>query len=228
MISGSVLKMTVQPGDNITLYCDCKLSTGISIVWFRNCSHENQPPLVITFHSFYSSYALGNPTKLPRFDFVKNSSSDSYDLLIMNASASDEGSYYCGTRGMKLVGEKQLTKKDIYVYSNVTTKITVEVKTTLEDCSFCWKLLFYLCPAVSVLSALISSLLVHRLCQKTAKKSHNNERKHEARSQTRKTQAEDVCYAALETQQSSHRPKKKRLTQSSDFSLYSAIRTSRV
>ncbi|CAK6953559.1 hypothetical protein KUCAC02_016153 [Scomber scombrus] len=97
-ISGSVLKVTVRPGQNVTLYCDCKPSTGIFIVWYRNCSHENLVPrtkydkgdAINKDHT-----AIMNP--FPHFHLVKNQSTESYDLLIKNITDSDEGLYYCGT-----------------------------------------------------------------------------------------------------------------------------------
>lgn len=113
--------MTVRPGDNITLYCDCRPSTGVYIVWFRNCSHEKQPALVM------NSFILGKWDSLqlpPRYKLMKNVSSESYDLLIMDVSGSDEGFYYCGTKEVKLKDTKQLTE-DIYSYSNVTAKLTL-------------------------------------------------------------------------------------------------------
>ncbi len=61
-ISGSVLEVTIRPGDNITLYCDCKASTGEYMVWYRNCSHENQPSLVLK-----SKVGLGLVKIFPRF-----------------------------------------------------------------------------------------------------------------------------------------------------------------
>ena len=120
-ISGSVLEVKVKPGVNITLYCDCKASTEVFVVWFRNCSHENQPSLVL--NSKPQDWA--NPQKLPRFEFVKNDSSASYDLSIMNVSGSDEGFYYCGTEDLKKYGKGYSTEKRIYSYSNITTRVTV-------------------------------------------------------------------------------------------------------
>ena len=111
MISGSVLE--VKRGDNITLYCDCKPSTAVYIVWFRNCSHENQPSLVLTQKRYE------DPQKFHRYKLVKNSSSDSYNLFITNVSASDEGLYYCGTAKR----EDQLTGQE--TYSNDTTRVIV-------------------------------------------------------------------------------------------------------
>ena len=47
VLSNPVLELTVGPGENVTVFCDCKPSTGVHIVWFRNCSHENQPTFVL-------------------------------------------------------------------------------------------------------------------------------------------------------------------------------------
>lgn len=95
-------------------------------MWYRNCSHENQPPLVLKVGR--SSPTLGynpasdtkDPQNFPRFQFVKNSSSNSYDLLIMNITDSDEGIYYCGTE------EKKVEKVDYKrLYSNLTTRVLI-------------------------------------------------------------------------------------------------------
>uniref|UniRef100_A0A3B5B4M3 Immunoglobulin domain-containing protein n=1 Tax=Stegastes partitus TaxID=144197 RepID=A0A3B5B4M3_9TELE len=108
LISGSVLNVTARPEDNITIYCDCKISNGIYIVWFRNCSHENQPTLVLkTFHS-----------KIPRFAFERNFSSDSWDLLLKNITHADEGLYYCGTMQLKVENNGYITPTDIYRYND--------------------------------------------------------------------------------------------------------------
>ncbi|KAK1885709.1 Immunoglobulin superfamily member 2 [Dissostichus eleginoides] len=95
--SGSELERTVRPGENITLYCDCKLSTGVYIVWYRNCSHENQPSLVLKNEWTQTTNIERVLNPLPRFHFVRNYSSESYDLLIVNITETDEGLYYCGT-----------------------------------------------------------------------------------------------------------------------------------
>ena len=47
VLSNPVLELIVRPGENVTLYCDCNSSTGVYIIWFRNCSHENQPTFVL-------------------------------------------------------------------------------------------------------------------------------------------------------------------------------------
>ncbi|XP_040892409.1 uncharacterized protein LOC121180820 isoform X4 [Toxotes jaculatrix] len=124
-ISGSVSEMTFGAGDNITLYCDCKSSTGVYIVWYRNCSHVNQPSLVLK--TMLQPDAWKHKTEadilnpLPRFHLVWNSSSESYDLQIMNITDLDEGLYYCGTEQSRL---ETLTPHYVYQYGN-TTRILI-------------------------------------------------------------------------------------------------------
>ncbi|XP_035762205.1 uncharacterized protein LOC118453961 [Neolamprologus brichardi] len=167
--SGTVLEMMVRPGENITLYCDCKTSTGEFIVWYRNCSHEKQPSLVLKTKLEQRQYKPGidyqnflNP--FPNFHLVKNHSSQSYDLLITNITDSDEGFYYCGTEQSKVKEKETINLECLYKYGNLTTKIL--------------------------------------LCKYSSN--------------------EDVCYAALEIQPVSQRPKK-RIAQSSDFSAYTTM-----
>uniref|UniRef100_A0A3Q3GZ95 Ig-like domain-containing protein n=1 Tax=Labrus bergylta TaxID=56723 RepID=A0A3Q3GZ95_9LABR len=125
-VCGSELKVTVRPGDNITLYCDCKTSTGVYIVWKRNCSHENQPSLFLRtrFRSVLNSgnnqlsESPGNP--FPHYHMVRNQSSESYDLLIMNITGSEEGLYYCGTEETKVEDTDRITHRPVYTYGNVT------------------------------------------------------------------------------------------------------------
>ncbi|KAJ4944402.1 hypothetical protein JOQ06_012946, partial [Pogonophryne albipinna] len=119
--------MTVRPGDNITLYCDCKLSIGVYIVWYRNCSHENQPSLVLEIIARKKKFMDNNYSQnpLPRFHFVKSSSSESYDLLIINITETDEGLYYCGTEQFKVEKNEQITSAHIYTHGNISTRIHV-------------------------------------------------------------------------------------------------------
>ncbi|XP_019111888.2 uncharacterized protein LOC109137880 [Larimichthys crocea] len=212
-ISGSELEVTARPGDNVTLYCDCKKSSGVYIVWYRNCSHENQPSLVLSYE-FTSKLMSDHINPIPRFYFVRNDSS--YDLMIMNVTDLDEGLYYCG---------KSIGRRGEYRYGNITTRIIIKTsdQDPPRDCGLCRMLLFSLCPSFAVLSSLLSSLVVYRLCNKKAKETQVDRRQPETRGLN---QDEDVCYAALEIRQTSNRPKKKK-TQSSDFSTYSAINTSR-
>lgn len=126
-MSGSVLEMTVGPGDNITLYCNCKAFTGVYIKWYRNCFHMNQPPLVLSTRYPHEQLMDNDYTDFlspfPRFHLVKNKSSESYDLLIVNITDSDEGFYYCGTEQHKVEDNKIVTYKYVSIYSNVTTRI---------------------------------------------------------------------------------------------------------
>ncbi|XP_030004070.1 uncharacterized protein LOC115428942 [Sphaeramia orbicularis] len=229
-ISGPVLEETVRRGDNITLYCDCKYSTGEYIVWFRNCSHENQPTLDLRYYKKEQKVENSLLNPLPRFHLLRNQSSSSYDLLILNITDSDEGLYYCGTESTTVVDTRNIVQKYVYSYGNIT-KILLESgeahdptqSDKAHDPTLCWTLLFSLCPAFALLSSLLSSLLVYHLCQKKGKDPQIEAKGPDTRSQTRKNQDEDVCYAALEIRQTSQRPKRKKKTHTSDFSTYAAI-----
>ncbi|XP_008415627.2 uncharacterized protein LOC103469619 [Poecilia reticulata] len=226
-ISASMSEATVQPGDNITIYCDCKVSTGKYVVWFRNCSHEYQPTLVVDWRNAVSSPFTG---KTRRFKFVKNESSNSYDLMIRNVTNSDEGLYYCGTLENKVEKDenKNIFSKEAYIYGNLTTRITLYTEThlphpnismTVEECGLCWNLLLSLCPTVSAFSAL---LLVYLLCQNPeniqAKKKRHGTSRH-----TEETQDNKVCCAALEICQASGSQKKNMTSQNSEFSMFTTV-----
>nr|XP_040042927.1 uncharacterized protein LOC120825389 [Gasterosteus aculeatus aculeatus] len=207
-ISGSV---TVRPGDNITLYCDCKLSSGVYIVWYRNCSHENHPSLVLKVG--FETYRLGyNPDSdikdylkiLPRFQFVRNSSSNSYDLLIMNMTDSDEGIYYCGTEEKKVEDKEFIGHKTLYKNGNVTTRISISpdcsdspLQTPECLCPLCWTLLVSLCPAIAVLSSVFSFMLVYHFGQKTDKESQTLQKRPNMMGQTIEGQGEDACFTRV-------------------------------
>ncbi|XP_047199848.1 uncharacterized protein LOC118117935 isoform X1 [Hippoglossus stenolepis] len=234
-INGSVLNLTVSHGGNATLYCDCKSSSGVYIVWYRNCSHVNQPTLVMKTRYQAELLPLNHKYKdnlhpFPRFHLVKNESSESYDLLITNISDSDEGLYYCGT---EQVNTKDGKEKDNYIrksYGNVTRMILTfesQQRETAQSCGPCWMLLFSLCPAFAVLSSLLSSCLVYHFCKRTAKEPEVHEEGSSSSDRMRGNQDGDVCYAALEIRQTTQRPKRKK-TQSSDFSTYSDIKTCRL
>ncbi|XP_026216142.1 uncharacterized protein LOC113162295 isoform X2 [Anabas testudineus] len=235
-VSGPMLELPVRLGDNITLYCDCKTSSGVYIRWYRICSHVNQPSLVLSTRYPHEMELMdkddsnGFLNPFPRFHFVKNQSSESYDLLILNITDSDEGLYYCGTEQLKVEDEIKLNQKYVYSYSNVTTRIFLfepHYQTNPQDCGLCWKLLFYLCPTCAVFSSLLSSLLVYHFSKKTGKDGHFNEKRFETRGLTKENQDEDVCYAALEIRQASKKVKKTE-SQSSDFCTYSDINTCRM
>ncbi|XP_047435220.1 uncharacterized protein LOC125004572 isoform X5 [Mugil cephalus] len=189
-ISVPTLEVTVRPGDNVTLYCDCRPSRGEYIVWFRNCSHEYQPTLVLD----------------------------------------SKGLYYCATEKTKVEDKEYNTRRHIYTYGNITTKLILDssepqgdVHDTLEDCSLCWKLLFSLCPSVAILS----SMFILQLCRETAKRLQVDEKRTDTRVQIPPIQDEDVFHAALELHQATQRPKRMKIW-SSDITActYSVVRTS--
>ncbi|KAF4118937.1 hypothetical protein G5714_000988 [Onychostoma macrolepis] len=170
-VFGSEVDMRVKAGDSITLYCDCVVPLGSHIVWWRNCSHEHQP------------YLLIDPLKIfketfSRFSFVLNSSGNSYDLHITNASVSDEGIYYCAKRENKINTDAGgiINAKSDYEYGNKTTRLSVleavsmHESTTIatspvSDCVLCWTLLFSVCPVCVLLSSLLSSICVLCFCR---------------------------------------------------------------
>ncbi|XP_059186674.1 uncharacterized protein LOC131969603 isoform X1 [Centropristis striata] len=186
-ISGSVLEVSVRPGDNITLYCDCKLSTGVYIVWYRNCSHENQPPLVL-------KVKLGNfiPKTLKHFDFFKNVSSESYDLFIMNITESDEGLYYCGTETIKVEDKEYITQRHLYTYGNVTTRIIFNSSPNPDSApTVSWMVVF--APAFTILSSFISFILLYHFCQKAAQEPQVLQKRPDTTGKTSWDQDEDLC-----------------------------------
>lgn len=134
-ISGSELEVTVTPGDNITLYCDCKTSSGEYIVWFKNCSHEYQPSLVLRTRYVYRSLYLVDTSDIlnpfPHLSLVKNQSSGSYDLRIVNITQSNEGHYYCGTEQTV----NTVSKESVYRYGNITTRILLSKYSNLTPLS---------------------------------------------------------------------------------------------
>lgn len=142
-----MLEVTIRPGDNIILYCDCKTSYGVNIVWYRNCSHKNQPSLVLKQNLnawIHSSDALVALNPIPRFYFVKNNFSESYDLLIMNTTDSDEGLYYCGTEQTKVEDNGYITRRFVYRYGNITTRILFSKYCGLiSHCAFVTILKYY-------------------------------------------------------------------------------------
>ncbi|XP_039469839.1 uncharacterized protein LOC120440727 [Oreochromis aureus] len=226
-------EVIIHAGHNITLYCDCKLSSGVYIVWYRVCSRKNQPSLVLKLK--YNSW--GNNTSdllnpLSHFQFVRNFSSESYDLMILNVTDSDEGLYYCGTEQQRLEDKEFIVPRFIYTYGNATTRIIIGSSKHHEppqNCDLCWMLLVSLCPVFAGISSLFSSLLVYHLCRKrfnNSKEPEVDQIRPKTRRLTRINEDEDMCYAALEIRQASQRQKKK--TQSSDFCTYSAINISKV
>ncbi|XP_031602957.1 uncharacterized protein LOC116326011 [Oreochromis aureus] len=188
-ISVSVLEVTAQPGDNITLYCDCKMTIGVHIIWYRKCSHENT---VVLRYKSVSWFPL---EPLSHLHFVKNESSNSRDLVILNITESDEGLYYCGTE------EQHGENKDcrfVYTYGNSTTRLKlgkpfiVQEQCDMDAGVTCvsWMMLFT--PAFTILTS-FSFILVYHTCQKTEKKSHHHQKRLSVKGQSRQNMDEDLC-----------------------------------
>ncbi|CAI5680220.1 unnamed protein product [Oreochromis niloticus] len=132
-ISGSVVDLTVRSGENVTLNCDCEVLPEEYVVWYRNCTHENQPPLVLKLKEDawkkISDRAV-SVNSLLRFHFKKNQSSGSYDLLIMNISDSDEGLYYCGTEKEQWVDDASVQVRYDHRYASIATRILISSRHT--------------------------------------------------------------------------------------------------
>ncbi len=121
------MEMKVSPGDNITLYCDCNATLGSVIEWIRNCSHENQPSLIIDYMKLYLEI-------FQRFTFIQNSYNNSYNLHITNISVSDLGLYYCAKVESKVNENEKgfISRSEVYSYGNRTTRLSLKGKKTVS------------------------------------------------------------------------------------------------
>ncbi|XP_030209373.1 uncharacterized protein LOC115541676 [Gadus morhua] len=236
VLSNPVVELTVRPGDNVTLYCDCKLATKVNLVWYRNCSHENQPTLSLNWEDRDQGifYYGKNGTNYFHLNMMWNDSSNSFDLLIKNITDSHLGLYYCGTE--ELNGEKGNKKESIYTYGKIITRILLDipldagaVDPAAPDCGQCWVLLVILCPCSALLLSLLSSLVVYLRCRRKDEDLHVAQTSPSSRDVTSIRNQDEVglCYATLDIPLRSQRPKKKRV-QPSEFSTYSAINTKRM
>ncbi|XP_076151984.1 uncharacterized protein LOC143135141 [Alosa pseudoharengus] len=179
-VSGTELDLTIKPGNNVTLYCDCIWTKGAQTYWYRNCSHYRQPSFVMS-----TQEAIKDIDKLSTYEFKWNTTSQSHDLLIKNITESELGLYYCSVGMSKVidttVNHQKVTngiiqQKVSYSYGNITYKLSFEDATSSPaptgppppDGGQCCSLLVILCPVCTLLSALISSTCVYCLCRKTA------------------------------------------------------------
>ncbi|KAK7930042.1 hypothetical protein WMY93_006437 [Mugilogobius chulae] len=151
-VSGSVVDVMLKPGDNTTLHCDCKCPLGVYTVWYRNCSHSNQPTLVLSTKR-ERDYTLDITNwiyPLPGYQFVKSFKSECYDLRITNITENDVGLYYCGTETNEIRAENKngTNGNDVFKYGTRTIKILLSPESEVkpQECGVCWILLFSLCP----------------------------------------------------------------------------------
>ncbi|KAF4071699.1 hypothetical protein AMELA_G00276300 [Ameiurus melas] len=118
-ISGAEVETRVRRGDDVTLYSDCVWKSGLYPVWFRNCSHQNQPRLMISY-----SDLMNEP--FPRYSFVFNVSTNGHNLLIKNVTESDEGVYYCALRENVITNDKDgIKNREVFHYGNRSTRLSV-------------------------------------------------------------------------------------------------------
>ncbi|KAG9259705.1 hypothetical protein AMEX_G27225, partial [Astyanax mexicanus] len=123
-ISVAEVKKRVRLGDNVTLYCDCVVSQRTNLAWFRNCSDDSHPPLLL-------KSTPGLKQHFPHFSFVRNSSSRTYDLLVKKISEKDLAIYYCAR-----IEKKGTNNETVYHYGKLTTKLYLKGKITASS-TFC-------------------------------------------------------------------------------------------
>ncbi|XP_058240032.1 uncharacterized protein LOC131348857 [Hemibagrus wyckioides] len=167
-ISGAEVEMRVSPGDDVTLYCDCVSKGGLNPVWFRNCSHEHQPRLIISYTDFIRS-------SFPRYSFVFNKSTNTQNLQIKNVTESDQGLYYCALHEINITDSKGglILQRDVYHHGNRSTRLSVLKPCLCDVCvsegSVSWSLVLSVCAVCVLLSSLLSSICVYCLCTNTTK-----------------------------------------------------------
>ncbi|XP_029134730.1 uncharacterized protein [Labrus bergylta] len=195
-VCGSELKVTVRPGDNIILYCDCKTSTGVYIMWYRNCFHEDEPSPDLKVKNILTQ------SLHPNFHLLKNQSSDSYDLLILNITESDEGLYYCGTKQTKVEEKERILSRDIYSYGNITRRIIFTSSDSGDSIGpphvepgVSWMMVFS--PAITVLSTFLCLTFVYLCSQNADEKDQMTERRPDMGEESTVNQDEDACFTRV-------------------------------
>ncbi|XP_060748454.1 uncharacterized protein LOC132861103 isoform X1 [Tachysurus vachellii] len=230
-ISGAEVEMRVRPGDDVTLYCDCVWKAGFYPLWFRNCSEEDHPTVIISILKVFGG-------DFPRYSFVLNNSTNTHNLLIKNITESDQGLYYCALSEKKVTDYKNgpIRFGDVYHYGNRSTRLSVLTETcdsVSEESVSCvsWSLVFSVCVVCVLLSSLLSSICVYCVCTNTTKARVKADLTgSDKRTTLRREEVGDdeVCYASLDTQKLERKKmKRKKRIQHSDFSTYSEVRTER-
>ncbi|XP_060771625.1 uncharacterized protein LOC132882543 [Neoarius graeffei] len=235
-ISGAEVELRVRRGDDVTLYSDCVWRSGFNPVWFRNCSHQNQPRFMMSTQNLMRDVS-------PRYSAVFNGSTNTHNLLIKNVTESDLGLYYCAIHEKRVskLEDGMIIPSDVYHYGNRSTRlslldsgetsprVTVSPNTPtpcVSEWSVSWKLMLSVCAACVLLSSLLSSICVYCLCTNTTKAKFKPDL---AGSHKRTTQRRDevgvdeVCYASLDIQNLKKKTKRKKRVQHSYFSTYSEV-----
>ncbi|XP_073805782.1 uncharacterized protein isoform X1 [Danio rerio] len=224
-ISGEEVVMNVKAGENITLYCDRSVIHGFMIVWIRNCSHKNQPSLVMDYRIFDT---------IKHFRFVHNPASNSYDLHITNISVSDLGLYYCANVKNSINKNERgvISGSAVYNNGNRTTRLSfaetscsellnsTSTPPAVSKCVFCWNLLFSVCS----LCVLLFSICVYCLCQKkTTGSPHDQKCKLRGARLAEGNNEQELCYVSLDVRTRRQIQHKKTQDRSSEFSIYSQV-----
>ncbi|XP_060771624.1 uncharacterized protein LOC132882542 [Neoarius graeffei] len=178
-ISGAEVEKRVRRGDDVTLYSDCVWKSGFNPVWFRNCSHQNQPRFMMSTQNLMRDVSL-------RYLFVFNGSTNTHNLLIKNVTESDLGLYYCAIHERRVSDSKHgpIVQSAVYHYGNRSTRLSLHdsVETSprvtvspntptpcVSEWSVSWKLMLSVCAVCILLSSLLSSICVYCLCTNTTK-----------------------------------------------------------
>ncbi|XP_066506763.1 uncharacterized protein [Hoplias malabaricus] len=219
-------ELFVQPGDNVTLQCDCKSEIGWDITWIRICT-----PLPMVLSTYES---LINP--IPRHIIKIHPKNKSNILIIENITKTDLGLYYCTKVKSKLDhgNDQRLSEEKVYRVCNTSMKVLFEVPsvpstipvTEERDCSQCWLILQTVCLVCFLLSALLTSVFVFCCCHKTGLlKQDHNEKGNTTKQETNGEQSEDmqVYYASLNIPKGPSRRIKRNPSLNPDFSVYSEL-----
>ncbi|KAF4071697.1 hypothetical protein AMELA_G00276250 [Ameiurus melas] len=212
-ISGAEVETRVRRGDDVTLYSDCVVKHGFYSVWFRNCSHEDQPRLMVSQSNIMHDV-------FPRYSFDFNVSTNVHNLLIKNVTESDQGVYYCAIHEIKIVTEKDglIKNWDVYHYGNRSTRLAV-----LGTDPPCYTALQTPRPRVYQSGVLAGSWVVSKVKADLAGSDKRMTRRRD------EDEEDEVCYASLDIQnlKKTTKMKRKMRVQHSDFSTYSEVRTAR-
>ncbi|XP_062864957.1 uncharacterized protein LOC134326711 [Trichomycterus rosablanca] len=210
--------MRVRRGDDVTVYSDCVYKNGLPTVWFRNCSHENQPPFIMSSQEFIQYDMKNNDS--PRYSFVWNPLNGTHDLLIKNVTEAHLGLYYCALMQRDII-------KNLYQYGIRATRLSLQEEASMcvtispntptpqvPEWTHCWKLLVSLWT-VCVVLAIILSICVYCIC--------TNKTKARTKRQTHRNDevVGELCYASLDIK--TFKKRNKNRAQQSD--LYSEVRT---
>ncbi|XP_076878700.1 uncharacterized protein LOC143527392 [Brachyhypopomus gauderio] len=218
-ISGVEVELRVRRGDNATLYCD--ISCVASTTWFRNCSHDHQPPLIIL-----KTPLLTDHQRSPRFHFVYNVSTHSHNLVVEKVTEQDLGWYYCGEHIKKLLVDQSQpdTGNDFRYGAQITRLSLIETTTPTPLSVCCWTLLVTVCPVCVLLSSLLSSVCVYYYYQNKLKDAGVDQLDSVRQSTGGETGEAEPHYASVDLSRVQNVPKKK----SDPFCTYSEVRTCRM